>query len=154
MKNASETNKGIEIMVCVTTQKSCDKLIAKGVERAAGQGALHVVHCVQTGHNFMGTPFEGDAIQYLFTAAQLAGAELDLLRAKDVENALVEYAVSHGIHVMVLGAGSSGSQPKDSLIARLQRRLPEVVCGGGIKFLEIGKKLLTKGRKGFIIANN
>ncbi|PWM04392.1 MAG: hypothetical protein DBY06_03070 [Clostridiales bacterium] len=113
-------------MVCVTTQKSCDKLIAKGVERAAGQGALHVVHCVQTGHNFMGTPFEGDAIEYLFTAAQLAGAELDLLRAKDVENALVEYAVSHGIHVMVLGAGSSGSQPKDSLIARLQRRLPEV----------------------------
>ena len=126
MKNASETNNGIEIMVCVTTQKSCDKLIAKGVERAAGQGALHVVHCVQTGHNFMGTPFEGDAIEYLFTAAQLAGAELDLLRAKDVENALVEYAVSHGIHVMVLGAGSSGSQPKDSLIARLQRRLPEV----------------------------
>ena len=123
MKNASETNKGIEIMVCVTTQKSCDKLIAKGVERAAGQGALH---CVQTGHNFMGTPFEGDAIEYLFTAAQLAGAELDLLRAKDVENALVEYAVSHGIHAMVLGAGSSGSQPKDSLIARLQRRLPEV----------------------------
>ena len=77
-------------MVCVTNQKSCDKLIARGVERAGAGAKLFVVHCVQTGHNFMGTPFEGDAIEYLFTAAQLAGAGLDLLRAKDVEHALVD----------------------------------------------------------------
>ena len=66
------------IMVCVTGPRTCDKLIARGMERSA-DAEIHVVHCVETGRNFMGTPFEGDAVEYLFTAAQLAGAELILL---------------------------------------------------------------------------
>lgn len=112
-------------MVCVTNQKSCDRLIARGVKRGNGKASLHVVHCVQTGCNFMGTPFEGDAIEYLFTAAQLAGAELILLRAKNVEDALVDYANKHGITMMVLGAsGPDGGE--DSIVTRLQRRLPAV----------------------------
>ena len=111
------------IMVCVTNQKSCDKLIARGVERAGGQADLHIVHCVPTGQNFMGNPFEGDAIEYLFTAAQLAGAELILLRAPDVENALVHYAESHYITMMILGVSHGGG---DSIVAKIQRRLPKV----------------------------
>ncbi|MEA4969351.1 MAG: universal stress protein UspA [Candidatus Pelethousia sp.] len=115
------------IMVCVTNQKSCDRLIARGVERGGGaeEAQLHVVHCVHTSRNFMGSPFEGDAIEYLFTAAQLAGAELTLLRAPDVEDALIDYAQKHAITIMILGASGPAADP-DNIIARLQRRLPEV----------------------------
>ena len=121
-----QTNRPISIMVCVTNQKSCDRLIARGVERGGDEEAqLHVVHCVHTSRNFMGSPFEGDAIEYLFTAAQLAGAELMLLRAPDVENALVDYAQKHAISVMILGASGPAADP-DNIIIRLQRRLPEV----------------------------
>ena len=52
------------IMVCVTGPRTCDKLIARGMERSA-DAEIHVVHCVETGRNFMGTPFEGDAVEYL-----------------------------------------------------------------------------------------
>ena len=124
-RNNPQSPRGANIMVCVTNQKSCDKLISRGVERAGSGAKLFVVHCVQTGHNFMGTPFEGDAIEYLFTAAQLAGAGLDLLRAKDVENALVDYALAHDITLMVLGAPSRGSRG-DSIVSKLQRRLLHV----------------------------
>lgn len=116
-------------MVCVTSQRSCDRLIARGIERAgAGQAPafLHVVHCVETGRNFMNTPYEADAIEYLFTAAQLAGADLSLVRADDVEDALVEYAEQHGVQLIILGAGAPGGANREPINLRLQRRLPGV----------------------------
>ena len=123
-------SKGIvDIMVCVTNQRSCDRLMARAAERAAeaGEGArLHVVHCVETGRNFMNTAYEADAIEYLFTAAQLAGADLSLLRAQDVDDALVDFATEHGVDFIILGAGSAGVQLRDHISMRLQRRLPGV----------------------------
>ena len=119
----------LNIMVCVTSQRSCDKLIARGIERAgAGDppAFLHVVHCVETGRNFMNTAYEADAIEYLFTAAQLAGADLSLLRAEHVDDALVSFAMEHDADLIILGAGSAGSQPRDHIAMRLQRRLPGV----------------------------
>ncbi len=122
----------LNIMVCVTGQRSCDKLIAHGVERAeAAKGSefnIHVVHCVETGHNFMNNPDEGDAIEYLFTAAQVAGGQLSLLRADDVDDALVNYAQQHDVALIIMGAAGSNRQGKkgDPITIRLQRRLPEI----------------------------
>lgn len=119
----------LNIMVCVTSQRSCDRLIARGIERAGtGQAPafLHVVHCVETGRNFMNTPYEADAIEYLFTAAQLAGADLSLVRADDVDDALVEYAEQHGVQLIILGAGVPGGANREPINLRLQRRLPGV----------------------------
>ena len=112
------------IMVCVTGPRTCDKLIARGMERSA-DAEIHVVHCVETGRNFMGTPFEGDAVEYLFTAAQLAGAELILLRADNVDDALVEYAEKNGIDMIIMGA-SPTNLDHETIVTRLQRRLPNV----------------------------
>ena len=128
----------LNIMVCVTSQRSCDKLIARGIERA-GTGKqrafLHVVHCVETGRNFMNTPYEADAIEYLFTAAQLAGADLSLVRADNVDDALVEYAEEHNVHIIVLGAGVPSGPNREPINLRLQRRLRgvefDVVDAGG-----------------------
>ena len=112
------------IMVCVTGPRTCDKLFARGMERSA-DAEIHVVHCVETGRNFMGTPFEGDAVEYLFTAAQLAGAELILLRADNVDDALVEYAEKNGIDMIIMGA-SPTNLDHETIVTRLQRRLPNV----------------------------
>lgn len=112
------------IMVCVTGPRTCDKLISRGLERSADSD-IHVVHCVETGRNFMGTPFEGDAVEYLFTAAQLAGAELILLRADNVDDALVEYAEKNGIDMIIMGA-SPTNLDHETIVTRLQRRLPNV----------------------------
>lgn len=115
------------IMVCVTGQKNCDRLINRGIERSAGDIPIHVVHCVETGRNFLGSPYEADAIEYLFTAAQVAGAELNLLRADDVDDALVGYAKENGVSLIVMGAASERKRNSgDDIAVRLQRRLPEV----------------------------
>ena len=114
-----------EIMVCVTGQKTCDRLIARGEELRGGDSdtVLHVVHCVQTGRNFLGNPYEGEALEYLFTAAQLCGADLSMLRAENVDDALVEFAKDHSVDVIVMGAPS---HPGESILTRLERRLPDV----------------------------
>lgn len=126
MKNAAGNNDSKKvIMVCVTGQRSCDQLIARGVERAGEDSSVHVVHCVETGRNFMNTPFESDAIEYLFTAAQLAGAELSLIRSENVEDALVDYAKDKGASIIILGAAGHGGG-KEPLVMRLQRRLSDV----------------------------
>ena len=116
-------------MVCVTSQRSCDRLMARGAELAAqagGNARLHVVHCVETGRNFMNAAYESDAIEYLFTAAQLAGADLSLLRAENVDDALVNYALEHDVDTIILGECNAGAQFKDHIAIRLQRRLPDV----------------------------
>ncbi|MDR0840158.1 MAG: hypothetical protein LBN26_02070 [Christensenellaceae bacterium] len=113
-----------KVMVCITNQKTCERLIARGMERSKGGAELHIVHCVQTGHGFMGTLSDGEAIEYLFTAAQLAGAELYLLRADRVEDGLANYAKDTGITTMILGGTGPGGG--ESIITRLERRLPEV----------------------------
>ncbi len=112
------------IMGCVRGPGTCDQLSARGWE-CRGEAEIHVVHCVETGRNFMGTPFEGDAVEYLFTAAQLAGAELILLRADNVDDALVEYAEKNGIDMIIMGS-SPVKLDHETIVTRLQRRLPNV----------------------------
>jgi K+-sensing histidine kinase KdpD len=113
------------VMVCVTHQRTCDRLISRGVEINEGLDTpIYVVHCVQTGRNFLGNPYEGEALEYLFTAAQIAGGELTLLRKDDVDDALVDFARSHDIGLIVMG--SSPGQHGETIITRLQRRLPDV----------------------------
>lgn len=121
----NETNLQKNIMVCVTRQKNCDRLIARGEELRGGDDEirLYVVHSVQNGHAFLGNPYEGEAMEYLFTAAQLAKAELTLLRSDDVEDALFDFAKTHGIRVIVMGASA---EPGENIITRLQRRMPDV----------------------------
>ena len=116
-----------DVMVCVTNQRSCERLIQRGMELKTDGVELHVVHCVQTGQNFMGTPFEADAIEYLFTAAQVAGAELTMLRADNVDDALVEYAQANSVGMIVMGASPERNRGSNSIMLRLQRRLPDVM---------------------------
>lgn len=112
------------IMVCVTNQKSCERLIHHGKERQSENINLFVVHCVHTGQNFMNSVFESDAVEYLFTAAQLAGAQLSLLRADNVDDALVNFASQNNVGTIVMGASPAGSE--NNIVMRLQRRLPSI----------------------------
>ena len=120
---STDTNTYRAIMVCVTNQKACDGLIQRGLMRADEASVVYVVHCVPTGSHFMDTPYEGDAIEYLFTAAQLAGAQLTLLREDDVDGALVRFAQAHGVDLIIMGESTSVKNG-ESRDVRLQKRLP------------------------------
>ena len=120
--NNADAPPGKGIMVCVTGQRSCERLILRGSDHKSEHDRLYIVHCVQTGHNFMNTVNEADAIEYLFTASRLVGAEMTVLREDDVMNALVGFAKEHEIDLIVLG--ESPENGNESFVTRLGLRLP------------------------------
>lgn len=115
---------GNALMVCVTGQRSCERLIQRGVELRGKDQPFYIVHCVQTGRVFMNFATDPDAIEFLFTCSSLVGAELAILREDDVVDALVGFARSHNVSTIVLGA--SPNQDGSSFSARLSARLGDV----------------------------
>ena len=51
---------------------------------------------------------------------------ISLVRADNVDDALVNYAENHGIQLIILGAGAAGGANREPINLRLQRRLPGV----------------------------
>ncbi|NMA95929.1 MAG: universal stress protein UspA [Clostridiales bacterium] len=113
-------------MVCVTRQKTCERLIKVGrnisIKR---EGDLKVVHVAKIGDNFLGNPDEGEAVEYLFQRSKTVGAEMTVLRADDTIGTIVEYAKKNNIDVIILGEGPS-SKDDENIIKQIERRLPGV----------------------------
>lgn len=119
------------IMVCVTGQRSCERLIMHGVKRSQPdengvRPPLFIVHCVQSGQKIMNSRDEADAIDYLFTCAQYAGAELTVLRADSVEEALAGFAHEHDVGVIILGAPGEKGEHNGKFARSLQEWLPDI----------------------------
>lgn len=119
------------IMVCVTGQRSCERLILHGVKRSEPdengvRPPLYIVHCVLNGQKFMNSPDEADAIDYLFTCAQYAGAELTILRTDNVQQALVDFAHEHDVGTIILGAPGEQGEHNGKFARSLQELLPEI----------------------------
>ena len=111
-------------MVCVTGQRSCERLVVHGKARLNPDQKLYVVHCVPEGKSFLGSNNDADAINYLFTVAKNAGAELTILRENNVVDALVAFAHEHNVKTIVVGA--SPVESKNSFNSRFSARLPGV----------------------------
>lgn len=119
------------IMVCVTGQRSCERLIIHGVKRSAPDGngekrPLYIVHSVLNGQRFMNSKDEADAIDYLFTCAQYAGAELTILRSDSVEQSLADFAHEHDVGVIILGSPGEQGEHNGKFARNLQELLPEI----------------------------
>ena len=59
--------KSQNVLICVTRQRSCERLIRVGYERSKTSGGKpYVIHVAPLGENFLGNPKEGEALDYLF----------------------------------------------------------------------------------------
>jgi K+-sensing histidine kinase KdpD len=116
---------GLRVLVCVTGQKSCVGLIQEGA-RIAGEleGTVSVVHVAAQGANFLGNPKEGEALEYLYRAAEEVGADMAVIRADDALDTLVTYTQEQQADCMVVGTGR-GRQGND-FAEKLRLRLPGV----------------------------
>lgn len=115
---------GCKIMVCVTGQKTCERLIREGARIADEQGgSVHVVHVAMQNSAFLssGVAQDAEALEYLFRCAQSCSAEISVLRSNDALKTLTKFARNNGISHIVLGvaAGRNGSHFADSLSAAL-----------------------------------
>lgn len=92
------------VLVCVTRQKTCERLIIEGHNLADElNAALSVLHVAKPGINFLGNPIEGDALEYLYKISSEHGADMTLLRADDVLGAISAHADKLQANCVVMG---------------------------------------------------
>lgn len=92
------------IMVCVTQQKTCERLIGSGAKLKESIGSdIYVIHVVKNNDNFLCNESEPDALQYLFNISKDAGADLTVLRSENVVETLINFANEKNIGYVVLG---------------------------------------------------
>ncbi len=101
----------MRILVCVTGQKTCQRLIEEGARMAQDYGAeLSVLHVARTGADFLGNPSESEAIEYLYQISASHGADMTLVKADNVLDTLSSYARRIEADVVVLGASRKGDR--------------------------------------------
>lgn len=112
-----------KVMVCVTQQKTCERLIKKGNSISGEKGELFVVHIAKDGWNFLGNSKEGEALDYLFDISKSVGANLTVLRSADVARTMVDFAKENAISALVLGESLESSQ-ENNIISEVKKKLP------------------------------
>lgn len=114
------------IMVCVTQQKTCERLIKKGdMLKNKVKGELFVIHVAKEGTNFLGNSKDSDAIEYLYDISKEAGADMTVIRSNDIVETLASFSKTKGIGHAILGEAPTDGQER-GIIYMLQSRLPEV----------------------------
>lgn len=94
------------IMVCVTQQKTCEKLIKAGYEifKETEPSSLYVINVVNENDKLLYNLSDGDALEYLFEITKELGADLVVKRSKNVVNTLVDFAIEKNISHVVMGS--------------------------------------------------
>jgi K+-sensing histidine kinase KdpD len=96
-------------MVCVTQQKTCDRLIKYGRElQGDGPGELLVIHVADGRYGILGNSGEGEALDYLYEKAKEYGAGLTVIKSDDALKTLIEQAQKNHVDVVVLGESREG----------------------------------------------
>lgn len=111
------------VMVCVTQQKTCDRLIRYGHEFLGNEkGELFIIHVAHYELYFLGNSKEGEALEYLYEKALEYGANLTVVRSNDVLETLETLVEKNNItHIIV---GESGEiENKSNMVNRLQKRI-------------------------------
>lgn len=92
------------ILVCVTQQKNCERLIKKAHEIVnEHKGTLYVINVVKNDLNFLDSAKESEALEYLFSISKSIGANLAVLKSDDIEGAIAQYADENNINCIILG---------------------------------------------------
>lgn len=113
------------VMVCVTQQKNCDRLIRYGNEFLGDQkGELFIIHVAHYQIKFLGNSQEGEALEYLYEKALEYGANLTVVRSNDVLETLSDLVKKNKItHVIV---GESGeAEIKSNKVEQLRKKIED-----------------------------
>lgn len=111
------------VMVCVTQQKTCDRLIQYGSNLIKGaKGELFIIHVAPEQDKFLGNHREGEALDYLYEKALEFGANLTVVRSNNILETLVELVRKNKIDHVVMGV--PGDQcTEENLASLLSKRI-------------------------------
>lgn len=111
------------IMVCVTQQKTCERLIRKGsVLRDDVGGRLLVIHVTTTSLQVLGNYSQPEALDFLYEISKNMDAEMTVIRSTEVIKTLVDFCRENHISTIVLGESSRPSK-ENTIVDELRKRL-------------------------------
>jgi K+-sensing histidine kinase KdpD len=94
----------MNILVCVTQQKTCERLINQAHELAREYGgSLFVINVVKSDMSFLDSTKESEALEYLFGISKKVGANLSVLKSDDVLKTIAEFADENDIDYIIIG---------------------------------------------------
>lgn len=113
----------MNILVCVTQQKTCERLINKTNELVQEYGGnLFILNVVKNEYNFLDSAREAEALEYLFGISKKVGANLSVLKSDDIPGTIAKYADDNDIDCIVLGR-SHDKNAGDRFVKKLQNLL-------------------------------
>ncbi len=117
------------ILVCVTQQKTCERLILSSNEyRTDPESELFVLHVAKNDWNFLDNAKEGEALEYLFKISKTAGANMTVIKSDTIADTIAEFAQKNHIGIIVMGA-SPETRHENNFFDELQNILPDVkIC--------------------------
>ncbi|QAT42465.1 universal stress protein [Aminipila luticellarii] len=113
------------VMVCVTKQKTCERLIKYGHELLGKEeGELFIIHVAHYQFKFLGNNKEGEALEYLYEKALEYGANLTVVRSNHVLDTLVDLVNKNEISHVVFGE-SGEAKAADNLIDSFREKIKD-----------------------------
>lgn len=114
------------IMVCVTTQKTCERLIKFGYEQVEKVGGeLFIIHVAPYEFKFLNGDKDGEALEYLYERALAYGANLTVVRSNNVVETLADLVEKNKIQKLILGEAKEvkedGDSEKEDFLAKLEK---------------------------------
>ena len=111
------------VMVCVTQQKTCDRLIRYGSNLMKGtRGELFIIHVAPDHDKFLGNHREGEALDYLYEKALEFGANLTVVRSNNILETLVDLVRKNKIDHVVMGV-SGNTDTEENLASLFSQRI-------------------------------
>lgn len=111
------------ILVCVTRQKACERLIRAAAKLKSEDGNLHVIHIAKESWNFVDDARDGEAMEFLFSLARSYGADLTILNSDRIPETIAQFAEHYQIGLIVVGESPDNSHSVFS--NRLQELMSE-----------------------------
>ena len=113
------------VLVCVTGQMSCERLIVAGAEIAKREDRpLAVMHVARAGSGMLGYKNEPEALEYLLKCSVTHGADMLVRKSDDVIGTIEAEARNRDVKVIV--AGRAVNYGGWDLLDELKLRLPDV----------------------------
>jgi K+-sensing histidine kinase KdpD len=113
------------ILVCVTQQKTCERLINEAHKLVNEyKGELFVINVVKNDLNFLDSAreSESEALEYLFGISKSIGANLTVLKSDDIAGTIAQYADENHISCIILGKSPSENK-ENHFVKKLQMLL-------------------------------
>ncbi len=110
-----ETSDILNVLVCITKQKTCDRLIERGKKLVdLSGGELSIIHVAHANKKESGADEDKEVMDYLYKKAMEYGTNISVLRSENPVDTLVNFILNNSIKYVIIG--KSNDLAKENVI--------------------------------------